>query len=150
MSELDVQQKFELDPILAEDTVLLGELPLCSVLLSQDANYPWVILVPRRPGKMEIYHLTEDDRQQLMNESCHLAEVMADLFVPDKMNVAALGNQVPQLHLHHVARFKGDKAWPGAVWGAQPRIEYDENELTELVSRLRSALAGEEFRLPPE
>lgn len=150
MSELDVKQKFQLDPTLMRDTVLLGEFPLSLVLLNRDANYPWCILVPKRAGKREIHHLSAVDRQQLMAESCHLAEVMADLFVPDKMNVAALGNMVPQLHLHHVARFKTDKAWPGSIWGVHPPAEYPEQKLESLVSRLRSALAGDDFRLPAE
>ncbi|NIB41991.1 HIT domain-containing protein [Pseudomaricurvus alkylphenolicus] len=145
MSELDVQQKFELDPQLAADTVLLGEFPLSLVLLSRDANNPWCILVPKRPGKREIHHLAAMDRQQLMDESCHLAEVMADLFVPDKMNVAALGNQVSQLHLHHIARFKDDAAWPGPIWGVLEHKDYSVEELDERVSRLRSALAGGQF-----
>lgn len=146
MSELDVQQRFTLHPQLQKDTVLLGELPLSLVLLSRDANYPWCILVPKRSGKVEIHHLSETDRQQLMEESCHLAEVMADLFVPDKMNVGALGNMVPQLHLHHIARFKTDLAWPAAVWGAHPPKAYSEAELQSRVSRLRRALAGGQFK----
>ncbi|MBR9908879.1 MAG: HIT domain-containing protein [Gammaproteobacteria bacterium] len=146
MSELDVEKKFELNPVLAEDSVVLGEFPLSLVLLSRDANYPWCILVPKRSGKREIHHLAEVDRQQLMAESCHLAEVMADLFVPDKMNVAALGNLVPQLHLHHVARFKSDKAWPGSIWGVHPPAKYTDKELKTLVSRLCSALAGDDFK----
>lgn len=146
MSELDVQQKFKLDPQLQADTVLLGDFALSLVLLSRDANFPWCILVPKISGKREIFHLSVTDREQLMRESCHLAEVMTDLFVPDKMNVAALGNQVPQLHLHHVARFKTDPAWPGAVWGRVPPKAYDPAELAERVSRLRRALVGENFR----
>merc|ERR1712202_78260 len=108
MSELDVKQQFELDPQSAADTVVLGKFPLSLLLLSKDANFPWCILVPRRKGIREVHHLSEEDRVQLTRESCHLAEVMADLFVPDKMNVAALGNMVPQLHVHHIARFKTD------------------------------------------
>ena len=146
MSELDVQKKFVLDPTLAEDTVVLGDFPLSKVLLSRDANYPWCILVPRRSGKRELHHLAQVDRQQLMTESCHLAEVMADLFVPDKMNVAALGNRVPQLHLHHVARFRNDKAWPGSIWGVHAPASYSKKDLQSMVSRLRSALAGEDFQ----
>ncbi len=146
MSELDVLQKFQLDPQLQADTVLLGEFPLSLVLLSRDANYPWCILVPKISGKREIYHLSAIDREQLMRESCHLAEVMADLFVPDKMNVAALGNMVAQLHLHHVARFKSDPAWPVAVWGKVPPKEYDQAELDERISRLCRALVGSDFK----
>ncbi len=147
MSELDVKQQFELASELAADTVVLGKFPLSLVLLSKDANYPWCILVPRRKGIREVHHLSEDDRFQLTRESCHLAEVMADLFVPDKMNVAALGNMVPQLHLHHVARFKTDVAWPKPIWGVAEAKAYDETELEERISRLRSALAGDDFQL---
>ena len=147
MSELDVKQQFELDPQLTADTVVLGKFPLSLVLLSRDANYPWCILVPRRKGIREAHHLSEEDRIQLTNESCHLAEVMADLFVPDKMNVAALGNMVSQLHLHHVARFKDDPAWPKPIWGVVEAKGYSEEELAERVSRLRSALAGDNFEV---
>ncbi len=148
MSELDVQLKFELDPQLQADTVVLGQFPLSLVLLSRDANYPWCILVPRRKGVYAMHHLAEGDRQQLMKESCHLSEVMADLFVPDRMNVAALGNVVAQLHLHHVARFKSDAAWPKPIWGVVDAKEYSEADLKSRVSRLRSALAGEDFVVP--
>src|SRR5690606_21007114 len=111
---------FALHPQLEKDTVLLGRFPLSLVLLHRDANYPWCILVPRREAVREIHHLGDEDRMQLIRESCHLAEVMVDLFVPDKMNVAVLGNQVPQLHMHHVARFTSDGAWPGPIWGKLP------------------------------
>lgn len=147
MSELDVKLKFELDPQLQNDSVVLGEFPLSLVLMSRDANYPWCILVPRRKGVYAVHHLAEEDRLQLMKESCHLAEVMADVFVPDRMNVAALGNVVPQLHVHHVARFKTDPAWPKPVWGVVEAKAFTEDELKERVSRLRSALAGDDFKV---
>ncbi|MCW8194681.1 HIT domain-containing protein [Proteobacteria bacterium 005FR1] len=136
---------FSLHPQLEKDTVVLGRFPLSLVLLSRDANYPWCILVPRREAMREIHHLGDEDRMQLMRESCHLAEVMVDLFVPDKMNVAVLGNRVEQLHMHHVARFASDPAWPGPVWGAVEGKSYARGELDELVGRLQSALAGEDF-----
>lgn len=148
MSELDVKLKFELDTQLQSDSVILGEFPLSLVLMSRDANYPWCILVPRRKGVYAIHHLAEEDRQQLMRESCHLSEVMADLFVPDRMNVGALGNVVAQLHMHHVARFKSDPAWPRPVWGALEPKAFTEEELKSRVSRLRSALAGDDFTPP--
>lgn len=147
MSELDVKLKFELDPQLQNDSVVLGAFPLSLVLMSRDANYPWCILVPRRKGVYAVHHLAEEDRLQLMKESCHLAEVMADVFVPDRMNVAALGNVVPQLHVHHVARFKTDPAWPKPVWGVVEAKAFTEDELKERVSRLRSALAGDDFKV---
>lgn len=136
---------FKLHPQLEQDSVLLGQFSLSLVLLSRDANYPWCILVPRRDDMREIHHLGDEDRVQLMTESCHLAEVMVDLFVPDKMNVAVLGNIVPQLHMHHVARVTTDPAWPGPVWGKIAAKAYAADELESTVSRLRSALAGEDF-----
>lgn len=136
---------FELHPMLAGDTLLLGRFSLSQVLLHKDANYPWCILVPERESVQEIYHLGLDDRQQLMTESCHLAETMASMFVPDKMNIAAIGNKVPQLHLHHVARFKTDVAWPNSIWGAAPAKAYQPAELSALRARLCTALSGEGF-----
>ncbi len=141
---------FELHPQLQQDTVLVGDFPLSSLLLSRDANYPWCLLVPRREDMREIHHLAVEDRQQLMEESCHLAEVMVAIFAPDKMNVAVLGNKVPQLHMHHVARFETDVAWPGPVWGAAQAQNYEGNTLAERVDSLRSALSGEAFVVPDE
>ena len=140
---------FELHPQLQKDTVILGSFPLSLVLLSRDANYPWCILVPQRSNIREIHHLNEKSRLELIRESCHLAEVMAALFSPDKMNVGALGNLVPQLHLHHVARFENDPAWPGPVWGAVPAKPYTAKALGERMSRLRNALAGDDFTPAP-
>ncbi len=145
MSELDVQQRFDLHDQLAEDCVVVGHFPLSMVLLSKDANYPWCILVPRRKGLREIHHMSREDRLQLSDESCHLSEVMADLYVPDKINVAALGNMVPQLHVHHIARFKRDLAWPSPVWGMAEPSQYSEDALNDRLEHLRSALAGEDF-----
>lgn len=136
---------FTLDPQLEKDTVPLGQFPLSMVLLSRDANYPWCILVPRREDMREIHHLADEDRIKLVAESCHLAEVMVDLFVPDKMNIAVIGNRVPQLHMHHVARFTTDPAWPDPIWGKVEAKPYDKDELNDIVTRLKSALAGEDF-----
>ncbi len=138
---------FKLDPQLVQDTVVLGYFPLSAVLLSRDANFPWCILVPMREDIREIYQLDEEDRQRLMRESCYLAEGMDSLFAPDKMNIGALGNTVPQLHLHHVARYKTDPAWPRAVWGMVEPAEYKAEELTDRVTRLRSALARSDFKV---
>lgn len=138
---------FKLDPQLVKDTVVLGYFPLSAVLLSRDANFPWCILVPMREDIREIYQLDEVDRLQLIRESCYLAEGMDSLFAPDKMNVGALGNTVPQLHLHHVARFKTDPAWPRAVWGMVEPAQYSTVELTDRVNRLRSALARSDFKV---
>ena len=131
---------FQLHERLQADTVLVADFPLSLVLLSKDANYPWIILVPKRDGVKEIYQLNFEDRQQLLNESCVVAEAMTALFSPDKLNIATIGNMVPQLHMHHVARFSNDGAWPGPVWGAQPAASYNKDKLASLVLELQAAL----------
>ena len=105
---------FLLHPRLEADTVVLGELPLCRVLLRLDGRYPWVVLVPRREGIREIHELSTEDRAVLVEECAAVSQAMQTTLSADKMNVAALGNMVPQLHVHVVARYEGDDAWPGA------------------------------------
>ncbi len=134
---------FQLHERLIADTLSVGEFPLCLLLLSNDANYPWTILVPRRADIKEIYQLNDSDRQQLLHESCVLAEAMQALFNPDKLNIATIGNRVPQLHMHHVARTIDDAAWPGPVWGAVPAISYSEEKSRAIKSRLQAQLANE-------
>lgn len=137
---------FELHEQLKKDTVTVGQFKLCLVLLHKDANYPWVILVPKRSKMREIHHLAEEDQLQLIRESSHLSEVMTSIFTPTTMNIAALGNMVQQLHVHHVARFSDDAAWPGAIWGANPAKEYDKDVLEERLKRLHGSLVGEGFQ----
>ena len=134
---------FELHKRLMADTLVVGEFSLSLLLLSKDANYPWMILVPKRANIEEIYQLNTSDRQQLLHESCVLAEAMQALFSPDKLNIATLGNKVPQLHMHHVARTTGDAAWPGPVWGAVPAISYSEATIGVIEARLQAELADE-------
>ena len=134
---------FQLHERLMTDTLLVGEFPLCLLLLSRDANYPWTILVPKRADIKEIYQLNSADRNQLLHESCVLAEAMQGLFSPDKLNIATIGNMVPQLHMHHVARTKTDAAWPGPVWGAVTAIDYSEETLASIQVSLRTRLANE-------
>ena len=131
---------FQLHERLLADTVLIGEFPLSLVLLSKDANYPWVILVPARAGVKEIYQLDQEDRLQLLHESCLVAEAMEALFKPHKLNIATIGNVVPQLHMHHVARLETDAAWPGPVWGAVSALQYSGNVLDDLVADIRDSL----------
>lgn len=131
---------FQLDPQLEADTVLIGRFPLSLLLLSRDANYPWCILVPQREGIREIYQLDSEDRQQLLKESCLLAETMAVLFAADKINVATIGNMVPQLHMHHVVRFKSDAAWPRPIWGAVDADNYPQDMLAHRVERIAASL----------
>lgn len=128
---------FELDPVLDNDTYLVTDLPLCRVLLMNDKQYPWLILVPRINGVTEIIDLTETQQQQLWQESNQVSVLLKSHFNADKLNVAALGNVVPQLHVHHIARFKGDPAWPAPVWGKLPAIKYSEEQKDELIKTIR-------------
>ena len=122
---------FTLHPTLAKDSVILGDLPLCRVLLIKDRQYPWLVLVPRRGDVREIYQLCAEDQQQLWSESAQLGEELMRVFKGDKLNIGALGNMVPQLHVHHIVRYVEDVAWPAPVWGAQPMYNYTENALKQ-------------------
>ncbi len=129
-----------LHPQLAQDTVRVGDLALCRVLLINDANYPWLLLVPRRPDIGEIMELTAADQSQLMGEIMQVSRVLKAITVCDKLNIAALGNVVPQLHVHVIARSKGDAAWPKPVWGAVPPRAYDQTTQRQLIGLLREQL----------
>ncbi len=133
----------ELHPQLAQDCLELGRFPLSRLLLMQDANYPWFILVPDRDAITEIYQLEEADRLQLMRESSCLAEALARGFHADKINIAALGNVVPQLHVHHIVRYRDDPAWPAPVWGRVPARAYEASALAALRRRLREILPAD-------
>ncbi|TWI58595.1 diadenosine tetraphosphate (Ap4A) HIT family hydrolase [Pseudomonas duriflava] len=134
---------FKLDSRLENDTVSIGELPLCTVRLMKDANYPWVILIPRVPDVTEVFDLTVEDQAQLMREISLVASKLRDLTVARKMNVANLGNIVAQLHVHVVARFETDAAWPGPVWGQAPAKPYQVGMLEQLKGKLQAVLADE-------
>ncbi|MGS2717027.1 HIT domain-containing protein [Eionea flava] len=138
---------FVLHPRLVADSIEIGRLPLCRLLLINDKNYPWCVLVPQRESIREIHELTREDRQQLLDESCVLSELMEALFQPVKMNVAALGNMVPQLHLHHIARFESDFAWPNPVWGAVAATPYEEVQINNRVDLIRQAFQDTDLRL---
>jgi diadenosine tetraphosphate (Ap4A) HIT family hydrolase len=133
---------FELDPRLAADTIPLGAFALSRVLLMNDARFPWLILVPARARLVEITDLDTVARSQLMEEICTAAETMSALFAPDKMNIGAIGNIVAQLHVHVVARRRGDAAWPGPVWGAGRAAPYEAAALDDIRGRLGQALPG--------
>jgi len=122
---------------LKEDTIDIGDLPLCRVLVSKDANYPWLILVPRRPGVIEIIDLDEAEQAQLTTEISRVARALKDITKCDKLNVAALGNMVPQLHVHVIARRTSDAAWPRPVWGVTPPLPHDAEEVQDFISALR-------------
>lgn len=136
---------FKLHEKLVQSTTPLGQFKLSLVLLHNDANYPWVVLVPKRTNIREIHHLSEADQIQLIRESSHLSEVMSDIFAPETMNIAALGNLVPQLHVHHVARFESDACWPKAVWGTTEFVPYAASEQAARSARLIDSLVGEGF-----
>lgn len=123
---------FALDSRLQQDTIALGDLPLCRLLLSKDANYPWFILVPRRPAVSEVFELDEEAQQQLWQEATLLAKLLDGLFDADKMNVATLGNVVSQLHMHVIVRRQSDVAWPGPVWGRVPALVYTAEALAHV------------------
>ena len=131
---------FSLDPRLAADTYHLGNLPLCRVLLMNDARYPWVILVPRKPDLREFIDLDAATRHILMDEIALVSRAVQASVRPTKLNVAALGNVVAQLHIHIVARFEGDEAWPGPVWGKGERRPYDADAAQKLNLDLSRAL----------
>jgi len=131
---------FTLDPRLKNDTILLGEFELSRVLLMNDARYPWVILVPKVTGITEPFQLNADQQQQLMLESNFVAKQLNKLVQADKMNVAALGNVVSQLHIHHVARYQQDEAWPAPVWGQGQAVIYNDDEAQAVKAQLITAL----------
>lgn len=128
---------FQLDPRLAGDTHFVADWPLCRLLLMNEARYPWFILVPRRPDLREAFELPPADYLQLWNESRELAQWMQRHFAADKLNLAALGNMVPQLHLHHIARQHDDAAWPGPVWGRYPPQPYATQQRDSLLAAAR-------------
>ena len=129
-----------LHPQLASDTVNLGDLPLCQVLVVQDANYPWLLLVPRRPDIVEVLDLDEVEQAQLMTETTRVARALREITKCDKLNIAALGNVVPQLHVHVIARRKTDAAWPRPVWGVVPPVDHDPEELKQFISAIRKKI----------
>ena len=135
---------FSLHPQLQQDTILLGAFPLSLLLLMNDSNYPWFILVPQRADIFEVHALDDSDRRQLWDESALLSRALTRAFSPDKLNIAALGNQVPQLHVHHIVRFTHDPAWPAPVWGKLPPRTYYSAESAKL-ARLLTPLLGDSF-----
>lgn len=135
-----IEGQFQLDSRLESSTAALLDWPLCRVLLARDANYPWLILVPRRERLRELHELCAEDLAQAMREVVAASSSLERCFDPDKLNVAALGNQVPQLHIHVVARYDTDPAWPNPVWGTVPPAAYTPERLEERLRLLRREL----------
>lgn len=129
---------FSLDPRLESTSFPVADWPLCHVRLCDDARWPWLLLIPRREGVVELFDLTAEDRAVLIEEATLAATVVRDLIGADKTNVATLGNQVPQLHVHAIGRLKTDPAWPGPVWGVGQAVPYDATDRAALIGRIRS------------
>jgi diadenosine tetraphosphate (Ap4A) HIT family hydrolase len=137
----DSSPSWSLHPQLEQDTEAVGDLPLSRLLVNNDANYSWLVLVPRRPGIREIIDLDEKDQSQLMIEIAHTSRALKKVTACHKLNIAAIGNVVPQLHVHIVARERDDPAWPKPVWGTAPARAYDLAERQGFIAALRRALA---------
>ena len=131
------ESAWSLHPQLKQDTIDIGDLPLSKVLVIKDANYPWLLLVPRRAEKVEIIDLDEVEQAQLMAEVSRAAKALKEITKCDKLNIAALGNVVPQLHVHVIARRTADAAWPRPVWGVVPPLAHDATEVQHFISALR-------------
>jgi diadenosine tetraphosphate (Ap4A) HIT family hydrolase len=130
-------ESWSLHPQLDRDTANIGDLPLSRVLVINDASYPWLLLVPRRPDIVELIDLDEVAQAQLMTEIGRVSRALREVTQCHKLNVAALGNAVPQLHVHLIARFRNDAAWPKPVWGVAPPRNYEREELQNFVTPLR-------------
>lgn len=135
-------QSFELDPQIAKDSAPVADLPLSTVRLMRDKNYPWLLLVPKRAGAVELTDLTAEDRIRLMEEIALASDALRAVAPCDKLNVAAIGNMVSQLHVHVVARRKGDAAWPKPVWGQAPAVPYEPEKERALITALAERLAA--------
>lgn len=128
---------FEIDPRLAETSHAVGDWTLCHVRLVDDARWPWLLLIPRRKGAVELFDLPAHDRTALVEEAAKAAKFVSDLIDADKTNVATLGNQVPQMHVHVIGRRIGDDAWPGPVWGVGEPVAYAPELLEATIRTVR-------------
>ncbi|VAW74154.1 Histidine triad family protein [hydrothermal vent metagenome] len=146
--ESELTGNFELHPRLAADCLVVGYLPLSQLLLLNDARYPWFVLVPARAEMTEVFELDEADQQQLWRESARLARYLKDVCAADKINIGALGNLVPQLHVHHIARFTDDPAWPGPVWGHSAAVPYEQAVVQQRLYSVRDWFADELTGVP--
>ena len=131
---------FQLDPRFNNDCTVIGRFKLSLLLLMNDANYPWFILVPREANIREIYQLSDQQQQQLTRESCQLSRALATTFNGDKINIASLGNIVEQLHIHHVVRYQNDPSWPAPIWGRHKALPYTAEEQRVVTQQLIHAL----------
>jgi diadenosine tetraphosphate (Ap4A) HIT family hydrolase len=137
MANLPTSEPWSLHPQLARDTIAIGDLALSLLLVANDANWPWLLLVPRRPAVSEITDLDEVEQAQLMTEIARVARALKEVTACDKLNVAALGNVVPQLHVHVIARRSGDAGWPKPIWGVATPLPHDPRELDRFVTAIK-------------
>lgn len=131
---------FELNERLRQDTFKITDLELSTLLLMNDSTVPWLILVPKRLDTAEIHQLSQNDRSLLIEEIALVSKMLEDEFSPDKINVAALGNIVSQLHIHVIARYRDDRAWPGPVWSAPGAVPYSDEDARSVAERIRKRL----------
>ena len=136
---------FSLHPKLIEDTVFIADLELCRMVIMDDSNYPWFILVPRRNNIKELYQLTKEDRSQLVSETDEIAKKLSNHFQATKMNIAALGNIVPQLHVHIIVRREKDATWPNPIWNGVPITFYNEKKLNTIVDDVKKLVSNDEL-----
>ena len=132
--------EFHLDPQLAAASSFVVDWPLCRVVLMNDARFPWLILVPRRPGATEIFDLNAADRLTLSQEYCRAGEHLKVLTKAEKINICAIGNRIPQLHVHVIARYENDPVWPSPVWSRGYAVPYEPAAMDELLRRLVNGL----------
>ena len=129
--------EFTLHPRLAADTIEIGDLPVCKVLLMNDQQFPWLILVPRRASITELYQLESNDLLKTQEESLLISQLIMQHFNGEKLNTGAIGNLVPQLHLHHIVRFHSDPIWPKPVWGNIEGSPYNAAQIKDLKNDLQ-------------
>jgi diadenosine tetraphosphate (Ap4A) HIT family hydrolase len=136
---------FELHPKLKEDCFVLGDFSLCTLLMMNDHHYPWFILVPKREKIKEAFELTEEEQAQLNKEVIYFSHLVKNSFQAQKMNVATLGNMVPQLHVHVIARFDSDVSWPNPVWGHTQAKKFEKEQLLNRVDILMAAFKEADY-----
>ncbi|MGB0495100.1 MAG: HIT domain-containing protein [Kangiellaceae bacterium] len=136
------EKVFELNPQLMTDSVVIGDFPLTRLLMMNDSQFPWFVLVPKRVNIKEVYQLPKHEQAILWEESSKLSELLMRHFKGDKLNVAAIGNIVSQFHLHHVVRYENDSCWPKPIWGQKPMKAFIQKEIDEIIAKLAPHLSG--------
>ncbi len=132
-----MNNKFLLHPQLKKDCLNIGKLSLCRVLMANDSLYPWFILVPEVENVSEIYELKDAQQRQLIKESNHFSRCIMSHFQGEKLNIAALGNVVPQLHIHHIVRYKKDASWPAPVWGTKKAVPFSKGKAEQRIAEMQ-------------